>query len=73
MAIELPHYGYEVFWCAEDGEYVARCREFPRLSGLASTPAKAIEELNVALTATLEQMLEAGERWPEPLPVQKLA
>ena len=36
------HYTYRVTWSAEDNEHVGLCTEFPSLSWLAPTPAKAL-------------------------------
>ena len=49
----IPRYSYRVFWSDEDGEFVAACAEIPGLSGLGSTEAAAVEELEVAVAGWL--------------------
>ena len=36
------HYTYRVTWSPEDDQHVGLCAEFPSLSWLAPTPAKAL-------------------------------
>jgi predicted RNase H-like HicB family nuclease len=63
----IPHYSYQVFWSAEDREYVATCAEIPGLSGLAPTEAGAINELKVAIAAWLEHLESQGMSAPRPV------
>lgn len=40
--MNIDHFTYRVTWSAEDGEHLGLCEEFPSLSWLAPTPAKAL-------------------------------
>lgn len=57
-------YHFEVFWSEEDGEYVARCHEFPSLSWLGDNPLTALGGLHGLLRATEEDMEKNGEILP---------
>ena len=63
---ELPAYSYQASWSDGDGECVATCDEFPGLSGLAPTPAGALEELQVAIGAWLDYLASRGLPAPRP-------
>ena len=61
------HYTYRITWSAEDNEYVGLCIEFPSLSWLASTPAKALAGIQRLVRDCLEDMRTTGETPPVPV------
>ncbi|MFQ5716159.1 MAG: type II toxin-antitoxin system HicB family antitoxin [Nitrospinales bacterium] len=61
------HYTYRVTWSEEDGEHVALCAEFPSLSYLAKTPAKALQNMMKLVKEVVEDMEANGEPVPTPL------
>ena len=61
------HYTYRILWSAEDGEHVGLCAEFPSLSWLAPTPAKALSGIQRLVRECLEDMQRNGESVPEPI------
>ena len=61
------HYSYRVLWSAEDTEHVGLCAEFPSLSWLAPTPAKALSGIQQLVRECLEDMLRNGESVPQPI------
>ncbi|MCB1592186.1 MAG: type II toxin-antitoxin system HicB family antitoxin [Alphaproteobacteria bacterium] len=67
----FTRYTFRVEWSEEDGEHVALCAEFPSLSYLADTPAKAISGMVKLLEEVVEDMIENGEAVPEPLAAKK--
>jgi predicted HicB family RNase H-like nuclease len=67
----LDHYSYRVYWSDEDEEFVARCTEFPSLSGLAKSQAQALVEVRAAVEGAVMSMLDEGENVPEPLSTHK--
>lgn len=60
-------YTYRVTWSEEDKEHVGLCAEFPSLSCLEETPAKAFAGIMALVLEVLEDMLDSGEAAPEPL------
>jgi predicted RNase H-like HicB family nuclease len=66
---ELPAYSYRTSWSDRDGECVATCLEIPGLSGLAPTPARALDELRIAIAAWLDYLTSRG--LPAPAPVKR--
>ncbi len=65
----MPNYTFQVFWSKPDEAYIATCSEFSLLSAVGDTPAKALEELNVALELAIEGYEEEG--WPLPVPQER--
>jgi len=65
--VDHKHYTYRVTWSEEDGEHVALCAEFPSLSYLAKTPAKALQNMMMLVKETVEDMEANGETIPTPL------
>ena len=61
------HYTYRTEWSQEDDAYIATVLEFPLLSGLGETRNEAVQELEIALEATIAWLKEDGEPIPEPL------
>ncbi len=65
--VDHKHYTYRVTWSEEDGEHVALCAEFPSLSYLAKTPAKALQNMMKLVKEAVEDMEANGEPIPTPL------
>lgn len=61
------HYTYRITWSAEDNAHVGLCAEFPSLSWLASTPAKALAGIQRLVRACIADMQTTGETPPVPL------
>ena len=61
------HYTYRITWSAEDNAHVGLCAEFPSLSWLASTPAKALSGIQRLVRACIADMQTTGETQPVPL------
>ena len=64
--VNYEHYTYRVTWSEEDGEHVALCAEFPSLSYLAKTPAKALQNIMKLVKEAVEDMEANGELPPIP-------
>ena len=60
-------YTYRITWSSEDNEHVGLCAEFPLLSWLAPTPAKALSGIQRLVRGCVEDMKENGETPPEPI------
>ena len=60
-------YTYRITWSAEDNEHVGLCAEFPLLSWLAPTPARALSGIRRLVRDCVEDMKENGEDPPEPI------
>lgn len=67
MVLDNDRYTYRVTWSEEDGEYVGMCAEFPSLSWLSKTPESALQGIRNVVGAVVADMLETGEKVPEPL------
>ncbi len=61
------HYTYRVTWSSKDNEHVGLCAEFPSLSWLAPTPAKALGGIQRMVRNSLADMQTAGETPPKPI------
>lgn len=61
------HYTYRITWSAEDDEHVGLCAEFPSLSWLAPTPARALSGIRRLVRECLADMQLTGETAPEPM------
>ena len=61
------HYTYRVTWSPEDNEHVGLCTEFPSLSWLAPTPAKALGGIQRMVRDTVADMETSGETPPQPI------
>ena len=61
------HYTYRITWSVEDHAHVGLCAEFPSLSWLASTPAKALSGIQRLVRACIADMHTTGETPPVPL------
>ena len=61
------HYTYRVTWSPEDNEHVGLCAEFPSLSWLAPTPAKALAGIQRMVRTSVADMQTTGETPPQPI------
>lgn len=61
------HYTYRITWSAEDREHLGLCAEFPSLSWLAPTPARALAGIRKLVGQVIEDMRTNGEPVPVPL------
>ena len=61
------HYTYRVTWSPEDKEHVGLCAEFPSLSWLAPTPAKALGGIQRMVRDAVTDMRTSGETPPQPI------
>ncbi|MEO5812542.1 MAG: toxin-antitoxin system HicB family antitoxin [Rhodanobacter sp.] len=65
--MNADRYTYRVTWSQEDGEYVGLCAEFPSLSWLASSQARALSGITALLREVLADMHKTGEKIPDPI------
>ncbi len=67
-------YPARVFWSAEDEGFIAVAPDLPGCSAFGSTQAKALAELQHAVSAWTEAAIAAGNRVPPPSePAQQLS
>lgn len=66
--MDRPRYSFQVFWSAEDQEFVATCVEIPGLSGLGATEEAALGEVKTAVQVWLDYLVAHGEPLPVPQP-----
>jgi predicted HicB family RNase H-like nuclease len=71
MGNELNRYEYSVWWSDEDQEFVGTCLEFPSLSWLDESRAKALAGIVRLVQDVVKDMKQSGEPIPEPLSVRK--
>jgi predicted RNase H-like HicB family nuclease len=69
--VDSSKYEYSVWWSSEEQEYVGTCLEFPSLSWLDSSPAKALDGVVRVIDSALKDMVQTGEPIPEPLSVKR--
>lgn len=67
MATEIDKYTYRVTWSEDDGEFVGLCAEFPSLSWLAGTSAKALKGVQMVVKECIEDMASNEEDIPSPI------
>jgi predicted HicB family RNase H-like nuclease len=72
-ATKTDHYTYRVLWSEEDQEHVALCSELPSLSWLAPTPEGALRGIRKTVAEVVTDMLDNGEKVPEPLASRKFS
>lgn len=60
-------YTYRVIWSEEDQEFIGLCAEFPSLSWLSPTQAKALSGIVKLVNEVLVDMKTNDEVPPEPL------
>jgi len=61
------YYTYTVTWSDEDKKYVGLCAEFPSLSWLADSQAKALLGIKKIVAEVIDDMTSNGEPIPAPL------
>lgn len=61
------HYTYRVTWSPEDNEHVGLCAEFPSLSWLAPTHAKALAGIQHMVRNSVAVMQTTGKTPPQPI------
>ena len=59
---------FNVFWSAEDHEFVGRCLEFPSLSWLAPSAGEALTGISRLVADTIEDMKHTEETVPGAVP-----
>ena len=69
--MKADRYTYRVTWSEEDGEFVGLCAEFPSLSWLASSQAKALSGIVSVVGEVLADMHKNGEQIPDPLSTKR--
>jgi len=62
----MSGYHINVFWSDEDQSWIADVPDLEYCSAHGDTPAKAVAEVETAITAWLEAANEAGKPIPEP-------
>ena len=67
MALEIDKYTYRVTWSEEDGDFVGLCAEFPGLSWLATSPARALSGIRSVVKDCMDDLLNNGEKVPAPI------
>lgn len=63
-------YPFNIMWSEEDGEFIATCSAFPRLSAFGETEEEALKEGKVALQLFIDACVQQGIPLPEPQMVQ---
>ncbi len=53
-------YSAHIYWDSNDGDFIARCTEFPHLSGLGKTKKEALKSLEDAIEMAVEMLKEDG-------------
>jgi len=59
-------YPFNITWSEDDGEFVATCSGFPRLSAFGETEEEALKEGKIALQLFIEACIAQGIPLPEP-------
>jgi predicted RNase H-like HicB family nuclease len=66
--MDTPHrypYHINIFFDAEDGDYIAEVPDVQHVSAFGDTPEEALREVLIALEMTLELLREQGNPLPE--------
>ncbi len=58
-------YHINIFFDPEDGDYIADVPDFKHISAFGDTPQEALQEVLIALQATIEWYQEQGKPLPE--------
>jgi len=58
-------YHINIFFNAEDGDYIADIPDFKHISAFGDTPEEALREVLIALEMTVEVYREQGKPLPE--------
>jgi predicted HicB family RNase H-like nuclease len=64
MINEIEKYTYRVMWSEEDEEFIGLCAEFPSLSWLAPTSAKALKGIQTVVKECTADMSKNKEEIP---------
>ena len=62
-----PHYHINLFWSDEDACWIANVPDLRYCSAHGETPAQAAAEIEIAMGAFLESIVEHGDPVPEAL------
>ena len=65
--MKTEHYTYRITWSSDDDEYVGLCAEFPSISWLAKSPAKALSGIMKVVADIVADMENNNEEIPVPL------
>ena len=65
--LAVDHYAFRIFWSAEDRRYVGTCAEFPSLSHLDASPAKALKGIRDLIESAILELNKNGEEVPPPI------
>lgn len=65
MVNEIKKYTYRVTWSDEDDEFIGLCTEFPSLSWLAPTSAKALNGIQAVVKECVTDMTKNEEELPQ--------
>lgn len=65
--VNHEHYTYRVTWSEDDKEFVGLCAEFPSLSYLGMSHAKALKNIVELVGEVIRDMAANEEPLPEPL------
>ena len=67
----IEKYTYRVEWSEEDNLHIAHCLELPSVIAHGNTVHSALSELELAVKASLEWMVQEKEEIPEPIGLKK--
>ena len=62
----MPKYHINIFYCEEDGDYIANVPDLRGCSAFGDTPEDAVRELMIAMELWLEVADEEGIEIPTP-------
>lgn len=62
----MSKYEIIIFWSEEDGAYLAEVPELPGCMSDGETPAKALQNVEVAISEWIETATELGREIPQP-------
>lgn len=63
--MENLHYHINIFWSEEDACYIADVPDLEYCSAHGNTPEKALQEIQIAISAWVETARETGRPIPE--------
>ncbi len=66
-------YAYTVIWSEEDEAFIGRVAEFRSLAAHGATQEKALREVRKVVELVLDELLESGEKIPEPISKQSFS
>jgi len=67
MGKNVDRYTYRVTWSEEDEEYVGLCAEFPSLSWLEKSPAKALSGIRKIVKESVADLKKTKGVVPDPI------